>query len=91
MQAIQSVDTTGVEPLQGIRDETKEARAEREITVATLQAEFDKEEVVGKRGRIRKKRDLADPVKKEEAAGWDPLSQAPKKMGSFFVVDTAKD
>lgn len=91
VQAIQSVDTTGVEPLQSIRDETKEAELENEITVATLQHEFDKEEVVGKRGRIRRRKDAPRPEKVEEVKGWDPLAQAPRKVGRFFVVDTAKD
>ena len=91
VQAVQSVDTAGVEPLQSIRDETKEARAEQEITFATLQDEFDKEEVVGKRGRRRRRKDVPRPEKVEEVIGWDPLSQASKKVGRFFVVDTAKD
>ena len=90
VQAIQSVDTAGVEPLQSIRDETKDAEREQEVTVATLQGEFDKEEVVGKRGRIRRKKGLPPPTK-EEVPGWDPLAQAPRKMGRYFVVDTAKD
>ncbi len=90
VQAIQSVDTSGVEPLQSIRDETKEAEQEQEIMVATMQEEFDKEEVVGRRGRIRRREDAPNPVK-ESMEGWDPLAQAPKKMGRFFVVDTAKD
>lgn len=91
VQAIQSVDTTGVEPLRSIRDETKEAETENEITLATLQAEFAKEEVVGMRGRIRRRKNLPALEKKEEVKGWNPLEQASKKVGGFFVVDTAKD
>lgn len=91
VQAIQSVDTTGVEPLQSIRDETKEAEIENEITVATLQDQFDKEEVVGMRGRIRRKKRVRDSPRKREVGDWDPLEQAPKKLGRFFVVNTAKD
>ena len=90
VQAIQLVDTTGVKPLQSIRDETEEAEREQEITVATLQGEFDKEEIIGRRGRIRRKKDLPTPTKKE-VKDWDPLAEAPKTMGRFFVVDTAKD
>ena len=89
VQAIQSVDTTGVKPLQSIRDETKEAEAEREITLATLKGEFDKEQVVGIRGRIKRGEDAPDPV--NEVKGWDPLAQASRKVGRYFVVDTAKD
>lgn len=77
--------------MQSIRDETKEAEIKNEITVATLQAELDKEETVGKRGRIRRKADVPEPRVIEETNGWDPLEQASRKMGKFFVVDTAKD
>ena len=91
VRAIQEVDTEGVEPLQSIRDETKDAERENEITVTTLREEFDKEEVVGKRGRIRRRRDVPDAARNEQANDWDPLSQAPKKLGRFIVVDTAKD
>ena len=91
VRAMQEVDTEGVEPLQSIRDETKDAEKENEITVATLQEEFDKEEVVGKRGRIRRRMDVPDAARDEQVTDWDPLSQAPKKLGRFIVVDTAKD
>ncbi|KAL6717356.1 hypothetical protein ACLMJK_005271 [Lecanora helva] len=90
VRAIQSVDTTSVNPLQSIRDETREAEKEQEITVATLQNAFDKEETVGRRGRIRTKK--ATTVRsQDDQQRWDPLAQAPKKLGKFFVVDTAKD
>ena len=91
VRAIQEVDTEGVEPLQSIRDETKDAERENEITVATLQKEFDKEEVVGKRGRIRRRTNVPHAARDEQATGWDPVSQAPRKLGRFIVVDTAKD
>ena len=91
VQAIQQVDTEGVEPLQSIRDETKEAEKENEITVKSLQGEFDKEEVVGKRGRIRRRNEVPAAARDERMKDWDPLAQAPKKLGRFFVVDTARD
>ena len=91
VQAIQHVDTEGVEPLQCIRDETREAEMENEITVAIMKDEFDKEEVVGKRGRIRRKKDVERAALKDVGKDWDPLAQAPKKLGRYFVVDTAKD
>ena len=90
VRAIQSVDTKNVEPLHSIRDETKEAEKEQEVTLAKLQEAFDKEEVVGRRGRIRTKKNSLTSTK-EELGGWDPLAQAPAKTGRFFIVDTAKD
>ena len=91
VRAIQEVDTEGVEPLQSIRDETRDAERENEITVTTLQEEFNKEEVVGRRGRIRRRMDVPNAARDEQANDWDPLSQAPKKLGRFIIVDTAKD
>ena len=95
MRAIQEVDTEGVEPLKAVRDETKNAERESEITLESLRAEFEKEEVVGKRGRIRKKEGMeAETGKRERGVGvegWDLLRQAPKKMGRFVVVETGKD
>ena len=96
VQAIQEVDTTGVEPLQAIRDETEEARKRSTITIESLQEEFAKEEVVGKRGRIRSRKVPHDdqhrgPPKLANGKTWDPLSHASKTQGRYFVVDTAKD
>ena len=89
VRAIQEVDTEGVEPLQAIRDETEEAEAENMITMESLKEDLAKEEVVGVRGRIkRRKRTSPD---KEPAEDWDPLAQAPGKHERFFVVDTEKD
>lgn len=88
VQAVQEVDTEGVEPLQMIRDETEEAVTENTVTMDTLKDEFAKEVVVGKRGRIRKKVAQREP---EAGEKWNPLSHASKTHGPYFVVDTAKD
>ena len=89
VKAIQKVNTDGVEPLQSIRDETKRAEQENVITVESLKDEFDKEVVVGRRGRIVKAEN--PPCDTEDVMDWDPLSQAPKKLGRYFVVETNKD
>ena len=91
VQGIQQVNTEGVEPLQSIRDETKDAEKENEISMASLQDEFDKEEVVGRRKRIRRRRDVPPATRDEMANDWDPLAQAPMTLGRYVVVDTAKD
>ena len=88
VQAVQEVDTEGVEPLQMIRDETEEAAIENTVTMDALKDEFAKEVVVGKRGRIRKK--VAEKAQ-EEGENWNPLAHASKTQGPYFVVDTAKD
>lgn len=95
VRAIQEVDTDGVEPLKAIRDETRDAKRESEIGLESLRAEFEKEEVVGKRGRIMKREgfeaETGDGERKDGVEGWDLLRQAPKKMGRFVVVETGKD
>ena len=88
VQAIQSVDTTGIEPLQSIRDETEEAEKENMITLETMRPELEKEEVVGHSRRIRRKRDLLVDTKQNE--DWDPLARAPKTLGRYIVVETGK-
>ncbi|KAL8937147.1 MAG: hypothetical protein Q9211_003828 [Gyalolechia sp. 1 TL-2023] len=79
-----------VEPLQSIRDETEEGMKEREYTVESLADEFNKEEVVGKRGRIRSKRPK-DANKRNEAEQWDPLALAPRTVGRYIAVNTSTD
>lgn len=93
VQAVQKVDTEGVEPLQSIRDETRQGERESMITVESLKAEFDKEVVVGRRGRIVRTKVLhqADEVHKGDLEDWDALAQASKKWGRYFVVETDKD
>lgn len=90
VQAIQMLDTEGIEPLPCIRDETKQGERESMITIESLREEFGKEVVLGKRGRIIRRTDLP-PVEEEDMGDWDPLAQAPKKVGRYFVVDTDKD
>lgn len=86
VQAIQGIDTTGIEPLQSIRDETMQARKEVEVTMNTLKGEFEKEEIVGFAKRVRRKK-LPEPTKPEEE-NWDPLALAPQKLGRYIMVKT---
>ncbi|MCJ1372830.1 hypothetical protein MMC20_004055 [Loxospora ochrophaea] len=88
VRAIQNVDTTGIEPLQSIRDETEDAERENEITLESLRAEFDKEVVVGHSRRITRTPDASSTA--ESTDGWELLSQAPKKAGRYVVVETGK-
>lgn len=90
VQAITKLDTEGVEPLKCIRDETEQGERESMITVESLREEFDKEVVLGNRGRICRRKDVP-PVEEEDMEDWDPLDQAPKKVGRYFVVDTDND
>ncbi|GAB1735132.1 hypothetical protein NU219Hw_g200t1 [Hortaea werneckii] len=85
---IQAVDTTGVEPLRSLRDETAHGEAQAELGVEALKEALEKESVRGKyHKRIRRNREAADKTTKD----WDPLATAHKKVGRFFVVEGEKD
>lgn len=84
---IQAVDTTGVEPLRSLRDETANGEAQAELGVEALEDALEKETVRGKyHKRIRRNRDVAE----KQTRDWDPLATAQKKVGRFFVVEGEK-
>ncbi|MCJ1464750.1 hypothetical protein MMC07_003363 [Pseudocyphellaria aurata] len=93
VQAVQQVDTEGVEPLQSIRDETRQGEREGMVTMESLKEEFDKEVVVGKRGRIMRTKvpPQANEGRNGDLEDWDVLAQASKKWGRYFLVETDKD
>jgi Asp-tRNA(Asn)/Glu-tRNA(Gln) amidotransferase C subunit len=84
VQEVQSVDTTGVEPLQSLRDETTAGEQEAEIGLATLKEALAQEDVRGTHHRrIRRRPDLSAG---EHAESWDVLGAAKKRVGPYFVV-----
>lgn len=85
---IQEVDTTGVEPLRAIRDETKAAEQEQTITVATLADAFAKEKVIGQHYK-RIQRDTTQ-VDAKDVEDWDVLGSAQRKAGKYFVVESQR-
>lgn len=100
VRAIQDADTEGVEPLIALRDETGEGEREATIGLEEMRGELEKEEVVGMRGRIvrRKGAEVKGEGRggeerggKERAGDLDLLAQAPRRLGRYVVVDTAKD
>ncbi|KAM0553901.1 hypothetical protein ACHAPJ_007247 [Fusarium lateritium] len=86
VRAVQRVDTTGVEPLRAIRDETPEARQEVTIGLADLQEALGREVRVGHYQRSRRVREKVE----SEAEKWDALSTAGKTAGRYFVVESGK-
>ncbi|RMY92084.1 hypothetical protein D0861_02724 [Hortaea werneckii] len=86
-QNIQAVDTTGVEPLRSLRDETAQGEAQAELGVEALKDALEKESVRGKyHKRIRRNKDVTEKKRRD----WDPLANAHKKVGRFFVVEGEK-
>lgn len=92
VKEIQKVDTTGIEPLRAIRDETREAIEEETITLRDIQSFLDKEEKYGRNGRLRRRKDIDDHGD-ENAHTWDPFGMSAdrsKKHGNYFVVKRPK-
>ncbi|KAH6618505.1 hypothetical protein C7974DRAFT_31288 [Boeremia exigua] len=85
---IQRVDTTGIEPLRAIRDETKAAEQEQTIGLDTLKDALAKEKTIGKWHR-RIQRDTT-PVNAKEAEDWDVMGSAERKVGKYFVVESER-
>jgi Asp-tRNA(Asn)/Glu-tRNA(Gln) amidotransferase C subunit len=85
---IQEVDTTGVQPLRAIRDETAAAEEEQTITHGKVQRALEKEKVVG-RYHKRIERDTT-PVDAKDAEDWHVLGSAERKSGKYFVVESER-
>ena len=88
VKEIQKVETTGVEPLQSLRDETAAGEQEAELGLEAMKDALALEEVRGKHHKRIRRRN-AERVQKEDE--WDVLGTAEKKVGRFFVVDGGKD
>lgn len=83
---VQNVDTTGIEPLRSLRDETTQGEKEAELGLEALKDALGKEEIRGKHHkRIRRKREGVQDDK------WDVLGTASKKVGRYFVVEGGKE
>ncbi|TKA83434.1 hypothetical protein B0A55_00326 [Friedmanniomyces simplex] len=89
VKEIQKVDTTGIEPLRSLRDETAQGEKEAELGLEALKGALGQEEIKGTHHkRIRRKRDKRDGL---EGKKWDPLGSAGRRTGRFFVVEGGKD
>ena len=88
VKEIQKANTTGVQPLQSLRDETAQGEHEAELGLEALKDALAAEDVRGKfHPRIRRRRDADQALKKDE---WNVLGSAAKKTGRYFVVEGAK-
>lgn len=92
VKEVQKVDTTGIEPLVAIRDETEAAKEKNMVTLEKLRPWLDQEETVGVNGTIRRRRS-EEPAK---PLNWDPfalggINRENKRMGKFFFVKKQKE
>jgi Asp-tRNA(Asn)/Glu-tRNA(Gln) amidotransferase C subunit len=85
---IQEVDTSGVEPLRAIRDETMAAEEEQTVTITTLADALKNEKIIGTHYK-RIQRDTT-PVDAKDAEQWDVLGSAERKVGKYFVVESER-
>ncbi|KAJ5354222.1 hypothetical protein N7541_006786 [Penicillium brevicompactum] len=87
VKEIQLVDTTGVEPLPRIRDESSDAIKEHTIGIEQLKEYLAKEKTSGRRGKIQRivgvKNDCPDGI----VWDGDALQSATKTKGKYFVVE----
>lgn len=90
VHAIREVDTTGIEPLRAIRDETAQGLREQTIGLEQLRDTLSKEDVVGHAQRPRRRRGEAGQKENinHEVEGWDVLDGASETAGRYFVVRT---
>ncbi len=87
VRGIQSVETTGVEPLRSIRDETEDGMREATVGVAQLHEALENEAVHGHSRRPRMRKPKTDAAVVEN---WDVLGTASQKKGRYFVVRSGK-
>lgn len=90
---IKKVNTSGVEPLQRIMDETEDAIARSTISLESLKEALDGEDFQGRNKRPRRRREEKVDTKGQE--DWDVFSttveQVPGPGGNFFVVRSGKE
>ncbi|KAF6834374.1 duf726 domain protein [Colletotrichum plurivorum] len=86
---VQSVDTSGVEPLRSLRDETTEGVAEATVGLQQLQEALAKEIKFGYKGRPKRLR--GETVDTSGVEDWNPLETASRTAGEYFVVQSKKE
>ncbi|CRK33325.1 hypothetical protein BN1723_015223 [Verticillium longisporum] len=89
---VQAVDTTGVEPLRALRDETARGRVAATVGLAELRSALDKEVAFGHRQRPRRVKGDKAAVDQDAktAEAWNPLGTAQRTAGKYFVVQSKK-
>ncbi|KAH6676078.1 hypothetical protein F5X68DRAFT_264278 [Plectosphaerella plurivora] len=93
VREIQAVDTTGIEPLRALRDETTRGREENTVRLADLKDALARETKFGHRQRPRRVRAADGRVDKvaAEAENWNPLQTAGwTAADKYFVVQNKK-
>jgi hypothetical protein len=85
VQEVQNADTTGVEPLQSLRDETAAGEQEAEIGLSTLEKALAQEDIRGTHHRRVRRRAAPSNIEQDET--WDVIGAARRRVGPYFVVE----
>lgn len=91
VKEMQQVDTTGVEPLRSIRDESVAATKETTIGLEQLRDALAKENVSGRQRRIQRTQGAKNERPDGDAWDGNALGSASKTKGKYFVVDTGSN
>ncbi|KAI0013284.1 hypothetical protein F4779DRAFT_444885 [Xylariaceae sp. FL0662B] len=86
VQAIREVDTTDVEPLRAIRDETEQGVREQTIGLEQLKDALAREDVTGHARCPKRRPEEEKEGQSNDAEDWDPLDGAGETAGRYFVV-----
>lgn len=87
VRAVQAVDTTGVEPLAALRDQTPAARRAATIGLDAVRHALGCETPTGRYARPRRAGDPF-PDKTRQAEDWDIMATAPETACRHFVINT---
>lgn len=83
---VQSVNTLGLQPLQAIRDETREALQEQTIGIKDIEQTLLQEESFGHNKRPRRRKTQKGKTDMSETESWDLLGMATQTAGRYVVV-----
>ncbi|TDZ31129.1 Glutamyl-tRNA(Gln) amidotransferase subunit F [Colletotrichum spinosum] len=87
---VQSVDTSGVEPLYSLRDETTRGMEDATIGLDQLAQALQNEARFGHKKRPKRSRDAEPDPETVAAEAWNPLETASRTAGKYFVVQSKK-
>lgn len=88
---LQSLDTSDVQPLVSIRDETNAARKEQTIGLQDLAPWLDREEKVGKNGTVRRRRtNVAEAERQKSESRAQEAANALNPGVDRFLCDDLK-
>lgn len=87
VREVQSVETTGLQPLQAIRDETRQGIQEQTVGVKDVEQILIQEDSFGHNRRPRRRKPVVDT---SDIGDWDVLATSSQTAGKYVVVNGAR-